>query len=123
MLRLFQLNVALVYVATGALKALEAPWWDGTAVWRSLGSEHYWRFDLSGLLAHPWTFPLTKLATWATLAWELAFPLVFWKRLRPYMLLGGVALHAGIVVCLNIGPFSEVMIWSYLAFFTFRRTS
>lgn len=118
-LRLFQLNVALVYVCTGFLKLLEAPWLDGTAVWRSLASEHYWRFDLSGLLAHPAAFGVTKLMTWATLAWELAFPLVFWKRARPWMLLAGVGLHAGIVACLNIGPFSEVMIWSYLAFFPF----
>ena len=121
MLRLFQLNVALVYVCTGFLKLLEAPWVEGTAVWRSLASEHYWRFDVGRLLAWEWTFPLTKLATWATLAWELLFPLAFVRRLRVPMLLGGVALHLGILACLNIGPFSEVMMWSYLAFFAFRR--
>jgi hypothetical protein len=36
--------------------------------------------------------------------------------------MAGVGLHVGIVACLNIGPFAEVMMWSYLAFFAFRRT-
>lgn len=123
MLRLFQLNVCVVYVCTGVLKLLEDPWVDGTAVYKSLATEHYWRFNLTRVLAHPITKPLTVAMTWVTLAWELTFPLVFIKKLRPWVLLAGVGLHLGIVLCLNIGPFSEVMMWSYLAFLAFRRTT
>lgn len=121
MLRLFQLNVCLIYCSTALVKGLEAPWIEGTAVYRSLATEHYWRFDLTPILAHPWTMPISMAVTWVTLAWEGLFPLVFWKKVTHWVLLMGVALHLGIVACLNIGPFSEVMMWSYLAFLTLRK--
>lgn len=115
-LRLFQLQVAVIYVKTGVAKALEAPWREGTAVWYAMASPNYWRFPMGEVLASPLFQDLTVLATWATLAFEIGFPLVFVARLRRAMLLAGLGLHLGIFVFMNLGGFSEVILWTYLAF-------
>jgi hypothetical protein len=52
-----------------------------------------------------------------TLFWEITFPVMMLNRItRRFALLLGVALHAGMWSLLELGPFSFVMIASYLTF-------
>jgi len=60
---------------------------------------------------------VATLTTYGTLAFELAFPLlVAWRRTRILTLIAGVGLHLGAWVTLEVGPFSWVMIATYIAF-------
>ena len=118
-LRLFQLQVCVLYVKTGVVKALDSRWQDGVAVFHALSNASYHRFPMDEFLAAPAFHWWTTAATYGTLVFEILFPLVFLRRLRRWWLLAGVCLHMGIFVFLNIGGFSEAILWTYLAFLVF----
>jgi hypothetical protein len=61
-----------------------------------------------------WTF---TLLTYLTLLWEIAFPFLLWNRTtRAAALLTGIGMHLGIWATMEVGPFSWVMLASYVAF-------
>ena len=117
-LRLIQIELAYVYVASFVAKAAGPRWRTGIALRDILSSPvfaewpHYWA-----------RFPLIAALTYMTLLFEGTFPvLVWWKRFRPWMLLWGVLFHVGIDVLMIIPMFSWVMIVCYPAFLTDRET-
>lgn len=118
-LRLFQLQVCILYVKTGVVKALDSRWQDGVAVFHSLSNAAYWRFPMDEFLQLEFFHWWATAATYGTLVFEIGFPLVFIRRLRRWWLLAGVGLHMGIFVFLNIGGFSEAILWTYVAFLVF----
>lgn len=118
-LRLFQLQVCILYVRTGIVKAIDQRWQEGEAVYHALSTSYLWRFDLRGLLANPLFQGWTVVATYATLVFEIGFPLVLFARLRRPVLLAGLALHLGIASMMSLGGFSEAILWTYLAFVVF----
>lgn len=132
-LLIFQLLV--VYGATGLQKL--------SLTWTPLGgySALYWvfqdptwrRFDLSVTAS---VYPLLVLATAVTWHFEIGAPLLLlhyrarrqhgtagwlrrwlvrWDLRKPFVLLG-VCLHLGILVLLNVGPFSLISLAYYIAF-------
>jgi hypothetical protein len=111
---LMRCQVALIYVSSGLYKLAYPVWRDGSGV--------HWALNLNTFHRLPWTVPpeaatLVALATWGTLAFELLFPLlILSRRIRPWVLAGGVGLHLGLWVTLELGPFSWVMLASYLSF-------
>ncbi len=128
----FQLVV--VYTATGLAK-LGATWTPAgdLAALYTLFQEPTWRrFDLS------WTahvYPLTQVGTAITWLWEVTAPLLlvwFWARAtidsagpvrrsiarwdwRVGFTLVGVLVHGGILIAVDVGPFSLVSLTYYLA--------
>ncbi|MCP4809942.1 MAG: HTTM domain-containing protein [Proteobacteria bacterium] len=115
-LRMFQLNVAIVYVKTGLVKVIQPLWQNGDSLYYAMQAEAYWRFPMEPFLQNEAFRWFTEIATYGTLVFEIGFPLVFFARLRRPVLLAGLALHAGIWVFMNLGSFSEVMLWTYTAF-------
>jgi hypothetical protein len=113
-LRLMQAQVAIVYLSSGLYKLASPVWRDGTAV--------HWALNLNIFHRMPWPLPaqlapLEVLLTWGTLAFELSFwLLVLFRRTRPLALVGGIALHAGLFATLELGPFSVVMVASYVCY-------
>lgn len=115
-LRLFQLQVCILYVKTGMVKAAEPIWQSGEAVFQAMSCGAYWRFRMEPLLSSRWFQGFCALADYATLVVEIGFPLVWIRRLRPFVLLAGLGLHVGISAFLDIGAFTFAMLWTYLAF-------
>jgi hypothetical protein len=117
---LMRFQIAVVYGSSGLWKFANTAWRDGSAV--------YWALNLNGFHRFPWALPaaadpLLSLLTWGTLAFELSFPvLVCFRRTRAAALLGGIALHLGLGLTLELGPFSLVMIAGYAAFLDPERT-
>lgn len=112
-LRFIQLHISLGYVLTVLLKLRGNTWLDGTAVWYALNLEDLIRFRLPNWVTTP---PVGALLSWGTLVLELGVGVGVWiRRLRPWVLLGGVLLHLAIALTFEIGFFSYVMIVSYLA--------
>jgi hypothetical protein len=113
-LRLLMYQVAVIYGCSGLWKFMYGGWRDGQAV--------HWSVNLNAFHRLPWPLPaeaglLLAGLTWFTLFFELAFPvLVVFRRTRPLALILGVLLHVGLLLMLELGPFSYLMIASYIAF-------
>jgi hypothetical protein len=113
-LRLVRFQVAMIYLSSGCWKLLNQPWRDGSALHYVLNTNLYRRFPQGLPLALD---PLATLLTYATLAWELGFAfMVLWRPTRKLALLAGIAIHTGILMTMEIGPFSWVMMSTYVAF-------
>ena len=114
-IRLLQLQLSIIYLASVRSKMSGHAWPDGTAVSYAL------RLDDMLTLPVPHAFvadPLVvNVATWATVALELSLGILVWnKRLRPWILAAGVVMHTMIAVTINVGFFSPAMFVLYLAF-------
>lgn len=115
-LRLIRAQVAILYASSGLFKLMGGVWRDGSAVHYTTTQNVYGRI----FNAHPppvgldWIF---TLLTYLTLAWELAFPFLLWNRMtRRLALLVGIGMHLGVWATMEVGPFSWMMLASYLAF-------
>lgn len=127
------LQLVVVYGTTGLhkLSPVWTPGGDYSALYWVFQEPTWRRFDMT------WTaslFPLTQLATALTWWWEVLTPLllvVYWARhtaarggrvrrwlnrfdLRKPWAAVGVSLHLGILVLLNVGPFSPISLAYYL---------
>ena len=117
-LRLAQIQLAVVYFFTGIDKVRGVnpgkggygDWVGGDAVGLALNHGTIARFEfLTG-----WPLWIFAPATWITLAWEVAFPLlVLWGRTRWYALSLGVLLHVGIFATMEVTHFS----WTILSYY------
>jgi len=129
------LQLVVVYCATGLhkLSPVWTPGGDCSALYWVFQEPTWRRFDMS-FTAGPWVFPLTQLATAVTWWWEvlaLLLLVVYWARytaarggrvrralnrfdLRKPWAAIGVMLHLGILVVINVGPFSWISFAYYL---------
>ncbi len=118
-LRLFQLQLCVIYLTTGIHKALGEMWRDGTAMHYVLNDITTVRFSFAEV---PWPLWVTMPMTYGALAFELSFVvLVAWSRTRRATLLAGMAFHLAIVAVLEVGWFSFYMIAMYAPWFSASR--
>ena len=136
--RLIQIQLCFVYFFT-ALSKLGLDWYDGEAVYWMFNDTSLNRWPYSRL---PVPLFLCRLFTWGTLVFEFSFGffVLFGKRrrfvleaagkspeagfrcaitipaLRPWLLLGGVALHMGILIHTEVGWFSPATVSYYAVF-------
>jgi hypothetical protein len=113
-LRLIRCQVSLIYLGSALWKLLSPAWRDGSAV--------YWALNLNTFHRFPWPIPIAAepyvaFLTWGTLLFELSFPVLVWFRATRLPTLAlGIAMHLGLWLALELGPFSWVMMASYIAF-------
>jgi hypothetical protein len=113
-LYVIRFQVAVIYLSTGLYKLGGVQWRHGTALHYVLNNNAFARFPTPP--PPEWT-TLLVLGTYLTLLWELAFPLlVAFRRTRLLAIGVGIALHLGMWVTMELGPFPWVMMASYLAF-------
>lgn len=128
------LQLVVVYTTTGMYKL--SPVWtpggDHSALYWVFQDPTWRRFDMDFTASWYW---VTQLATAVTWWWEVTAPLllvVYWLRytkdrggrlralvrrydLRKVWAAVGIGLHLGIVVMLNVGPFSPISLSYYLS--------
>ncbi len=115
-LRLIQVQISLIYLVAGVLKAGGAYWQNGTALHYVFTNTEVRRLDLSFLCEYP---TLINLMTYGAVLGELMLAFFLWFRAcRPFVLWVGVLLHLGILISINIPCFGEAMWIGYLAFLT-----
>lgn len=116
-IRLLELQIAWIYLATGLEKLGGSDWIAGTAAYYALQLEH--------TFARPWAHAfavdpmLSHLISWYTLAIELAFlPLVMLPFLftRVAAACGAAAMQLGILLLMNVGNFPLVMLAACVLF-------
>ena len=115
--RILELQIAWIYLATGLEKLGGIDWVQGTAAYYALQLEH--------TFARPWAHAfavdptLSHLITWYTLAVELAFlPLAMIprRRTRTVAALSATAMQLGILLLMNVGNFPLVMLAACVLF-------
>ncbi len=113
-LRLWQFQLAMVYLSAGLWKMANPDWRSGLALHYVLNNPEFQR--IPGVVP-PALFAATVFLTYLTVAWELAFPVLVWfRRTRPAMLLLGLALHLGMWTTLEVGAFMPTILIAYVAF-------
>ena len=113
-IRLIQIQLCVTYGITGWEKLKGSQWWEGSAIWYVLSNDQLVFFDFSFLYYVPW---LVGLITYATLIFEIYFPVMIWvKPVRNYWLWIGFFFHLGIGISMGLYFFSAVMTLSYLVF-------
>jgi len=114
-IRLLQLQLSIVYLASVRWKVAGAAWLDGTAVSYAL---RVW--DMVIVPVPQWFIDnplIINVATWGALATELCLGVLVWnRRLRPWVLLAGVLMHTSIMLTMAVGFFTSAMFVLYLAF-------
>ncbi|MGC8638395.1 MAG: HTTM domain-containing protein [Isosphaeraceae bacterium] len=107
-LRLINVHMCVIYLFAGLSKLQGEAWWTGEAMWQALANSEYQTADMTWLAWHPW---ILNLLTHICVIWEVSFCFLIWRpRLRPLMLAGAVALHAGIGFCLGMWTFALIML-------------
>jgi hypothetical protein len=114
-LRLMQIQLSVIYLATVWTKARGTAWNHGTAVSYALRLRDLNRFPVPHFLTN--STLISSLVTYGTLATELAIGVLVWnRRARPWVLGLGVALHLGIEYSIRVGFLTLGMLVIYVAF-------
>ena len=126
--RLMQIQLCAMYFFTGLVKvvgdlpvlfqtgqvARDADWLTGNAVYWVLNDIELNRVPYAWLMTPLW---LCRMLSWGTLVFEIGFSfLVLSRRLRPWLLLGGLSFHLGIWATTEVGWFSQMSICWYCVF-------
>ncbi len=107
-LRVVQLQLCIVYLASGLGKAAGRDWWNGTAMWQALMMPDFRRLDFSWLAGHRW---VAVLAGWTVLLVEIGDPVLVWpRRTRRLWVTATVGLHLGIMAFMGLHLFGAIMI-------------
>jgi hypothetical protein len=114
-LRIFQVQLTVIYVATIIEKLPGDSWREGTAVYYAFGLEDFARFPVPDVLAE--SLVVSNLLTWVTIGLELSLPFLLWtRRTRRFAIVAGVGLHVAFDYALRVGFFLPAMVLGYLAF-------
>ena len=114
-LRLIQVQLSVVYVATVWAKVRGNDWNDGTAVSYALRLH-----DLARIGSPDWfatSEVVSNLLTFGTLAVEASLAILIWNRkARPWVLGAGLLMHGMIALNIMVGFFTMAILVAYLAF-------
>jgi hypothetical protein len=112
--RLLQVQLSIIYLASVQTKLAGEAWLQGTAVSYALRLQDMQRLPPPGWVTT--NALIMNAATWGAIAVELAVGVLVWnRRCRPWVLAAGVALHLGIDISIEVGIFSYAMFVLYLA--------
>jgi len=119
LLRLFQIQVCLIWLTTAFWKHSGEDWVDGTAMYFiSRLDSFYGRFPVPDFLVT--YLPLIQIQTWAALALETLVPIFIWvPRLRKICAWTAIGFHLATDYMMNLFLFPWIMILGWLCFFTF----
>jgi hypothetical protein len=114
-LRLFQIQISIIYLSSAIEKCLGTHWTHGTALY------YVARLDVFGkwpMPAFPFeSMPIIKLMSWSVLALEMTLPILLWvKRTRKLALVVAIVFHLAIEYTMNLFLFHWIMILGLLSF-------
>jgi hypothetical protein len=114
-LRLMQLQLSILYIASVVDKLEGTTWVHGSAISYALRISDLERLPLPLVLTH--SALVSGLLTYGALATELGIGVLVWnRRLRPWVLAVGVVMHVTIEWSIRVGFFGLAILTLYLAF-------
>jgi uncharacterized membrane protein YphA (DoxX/SURF4 family) len=118
-LRLLMVQLAVMYFMNGYYKAMGPQWLDGSVMTAVAANPTWAHFSPNHL---PLPDGVMRAVTWATVAWELLFPLlVAFPLTRKATLWIGVAFHLGTLVHLEVGVFPLYALCYYVPLVAWER--
>ncbi len=114
--RLFQLQICVIYLSSAIEKTTSADWTNGSALYYVARLDDW--FGKLPTPALPFETPwMIQAMTWGTLALEWLLPVLLWpKRTRKAAVLVAIAFHLSIDWTMNLFLFHWLMILGLLAF-------
>lgn len=110
--RLFQIQMCVMYFITGLAKLRGSTWWEGISLHNVMNDITLTRWSYAQLPLPIW---VTAPLNYASLAFEVFFPvLVLIPKTRKWTLGFGILFHIGIAVTLEVGWFSMYAIAMYV---------
>ena len=118
-LRLFQIQISVIYLSSAIEKSLGTDWTSGTALYYVARLDNYFgKFPVPGFVFE--TLWLTRLLSWSVLALEWALPVLLWlPRTRRIAIAVAIAFHLAIDYSMNLFLFHWLMILGVLSFAEF----
>lgn len=108
-------QVVLLYFTAGMAKASGEVWVNGTALYLISQVGEYSLPALRGIFKHPL---VSVTASYATVVWQVTFPVGVFSRFKLAFLALGFAFHLGIAVFMGLVTFSLIMIGAELLLIT-----
>ncbi len=106
-LRVLQIQLCIIYAASGIEKSLGAEWWNGNAIWYSLMEEQFRQFNFSWIARYPL---LPKIMGWWTLLIECGYIVfIWWRPTARFWLINVLLMHLGIFVFMGLHTFAIIM--------------
>lgn len=118
-LRLFQIQMSVIYLSSAIAKSMSHDWRSGTALYFVARLDA--SFGKFPVPAFPFeTLWITKLLTWSVLALEWGLPVLLWLRpTRRVALVVAIVFHLSIEYTMNLFLFHWLMILGLLSFAEF----
>ncbi len=122
--RMLQIHFCFIYMAAGMSKLKGNAWWNHNAFWDTLINpeftmihfqwyEHLMRYTAS---SRPVYAAVAAGGVWFTIFIEISLPFLVWTKLRPWAVMMGLALHAGVGVFMGLLIFSLFMMTMLLCY-------
>jgi hypothetical protein len=123
-LRLLQIHFCFIYMAAGLSKLKGASWWNTNAYWDTLVNPeftliHYqwYQYLIRGMVeARPMYALAAAFGVAVTFIAEIGLPFLVWTRVRPWIVMFGLILHAGVAVFMGLWVFSLFMMTLLLCY-------
>jgi hypothetical protein len=124
-MRLLQIHVCIIYLFAGVSKLLGASWWNGSAIWSTLGNFEFapMQFELYLILLrflgkHQLFYDsFMTFGGYFTLIFEVGYAFLIWRPKLRWMFLGAaIMLHGGIGLFMGLKTFSLMMLVMNMAF-------
>ncbi|MEM9919430.1 MAG: HTTM domain-containing protein [Bacteroidota bacterium] len=113
--RFLQIHLAIAYFMGGFCKILGYQWWNGEAIWRAVMFPSFNQFDMSWMASYP---EVSMVLGWGVLLMEILYPfLMFYRKTRPFCLVGIIGMHIGIALFMGLHFFALIMIILNIATF------
>lgn len=107
-----KIQICLVYVVAAGFKLGDAGWMSGTAVYQTFQMTEY-----GNALLRSFPLWLCMILNYATMAYQLLFPLTIWFRpFKIYLLAFGILQHLLIAFGMGLFSFGIIMIICYFLF-------
>jgi hypothetical protein len=122
--RLLQIHFCFIYMAAGLSKLKGASWWNNNAYWDTLVNPEFtmihfqWYEYLvrNAVSIRPVYGFMAASSVIFTFVAEIGLPFLVWTRLRPYIVMLGFLLHAGVAVFMGLWIFSLLMMTLLLCY-------
>lgn len=123
-LRLLQVHFCFIYMAAGMSKLKGDAWWNTMAYWDTLVNPeftlihyHWYEYLVRQMVQSRPVFAIASaFGVGFTFIAELSLPFLVWTRLRPYIIIMGFLLHAGVAVFMGLWIFSLLMMTMLLGY-------
>ncbi|MGL6094657.1 MAG: hypothetical protein ACRC7O_02500, partial [Fimbriiglobus sp.] len=123
-LRLLQVHFCFIYMASGLAKLKGGAWWNTNAYWDTLVNPeftlihyHWYEFLVRKFVEYRPAYQVAAaMSVVFTFATEIGLPFLVWTRARPYVVIMGFLLHAGIAIFMGLWIFSLMMMTLLLCY-------